>query len=147
MIDSICGFIKIFCEKIWFWLVVSLSTVIALFSDVFFNWLGFNSNSRWIVGGVAILSLSLALQNICDFISSYIERKDIIDSVNSLPKAALEVLNNIVRDNKRTLKVKDNDWLEQKRIISQFKLKIVNGYVTFPRYLWKALKKKGFGDN
>lgn len=147
MIDSICGFIKIFCEKIWFWLVVSLSTVIALFSDVFFNWLGFNSNSRWIVGGVAILSLSLALQNICDFISSYIERKDIIDSVNSLPKAALEVLNNIVRDNKRTLKVKDNDWLEQKRIISQFKLKIVNRYVTFPRYLWKALKKKGFGDD
>ena len=71
MIDSICGFIKIFCEKIWFWLVVSLSTMIALFSDVFFNWLGFNSTSRWIVGGVAILSLSLTLQNICDFIICY----------------------------------------------------------------------------
>lgn len=142
MCESIAEFIKVFCEKIWFWLIIAIASVSSLFSQSFSIWLGFDDNKRWIVGVVAIISLSLSIQHICDWISQYNKQRQTIKNIDILPEAAKEELKGIVRNNKKTLKIKLRDNMEQRRIIEHFGLEEHNGYVTFPDYLWKELNLK-----
>ena len=144
--DTVIGFIKVFCEKVWIWGVVAISSTIALFNSSFFKWLGFDEEKRWIIGCVAIVSLSLAIQNICDWIKEKKKRSSIIKNIEYLPKDALNELEGIVRSNKKTLKVKDRDSLEQRRIISHFQLEGKNNYVIFPDWLWEKLVER-FGND
>lgn len=144
--DTVIGFIKVFCEKVWIWGVVAISSTIALFDSSFFKWLGFDEEKRWIIGCVAIVSLSLAIQNICDWIREKKKRFSIIKNIEYLPKDALNELEGIVRSNKKTLKVKDANFLEQCRIISHFQLEKKNNYVIFPDWLWEKLVKR-FGND
>ena len=140
--NDICTFIKVFCEKVWFWLIISVSSIIALFSNSFFSWLGFKQDNRWIIGIVAICSLSLTIQYICDWRKEYNHKETIKKNITTLPREALKELEDIVKSNKKTLKIKKQTWLEQRRIISHFQLKQIGQYVTFPDYLWDELVKK-----
>ena len=139
MCESIAEFIKVFCEKIWFWLIIAIASVSSLFSQSFAIWLGFDDNKRWIVGVVAIISLSLSIQHICDWISQYNKQRQAIKNIDALPGAAIEELKDIVSTNKKTLKMKQMDNIEQRRIVEHFGLEIHNNYATFPDYLWKEL--------
>ena len=143
--EDIVSALKLFYEKIWFWLVISVCSWLALFYEKFLNWLGINSDKRWIVGIVAVFSFALAIQQICDWIREYIEHKRIIKNIDYLTVPSLKELKCIVKNNKKTLHIKSNDNLEQRRIIAHFNLPINDEYVTFPDYLWKILKKK-FGE-
>lgn len=142
MSESIVEFIKVFCEKIWFWLIVAIGSITSLFSQNVFTWLGFDDGKRWIIGIVAIISASLSIQHICDWVSKYNKHKQIIKNIDILPDDAKKELKDIVRDNKKTLKLKLKDNIEQRRIGEHFCLEAHNNYVTFPDYLWKELVKR-----
>ena len=144
--ESIVEFIKVFCEKIWFWLIIAIASVCSLLSQTLFMWLGFDDSKRWIVGIVAVISSSLSIQHICDLISKYSKRRQIIKNIDILPEAAKEELKNIVNDKKKTLKLKLKDNMEQRRIVEHFCLEVHNNYATFPDYLWKELNVR-FGNN
>lgn len=144
--ESIVEFIKVFCEKIWFWLIIAIASVCSLFSQSLFIWLGFDNNKRWLVGIVAIISLSLSIQHICDWLSKYNKQKQIIKNIDILPEAAKEELKSIINNKKKTLKLKLKDNMEQRRIVEHFCLEVHNNYATFPDYLWKELNVK-FGNN
>ncbi len=135
-------FIKVFCEKVWFWLIVSVFSLIALFSEEIFKWLGFEEKNRWIVGLVAILSLSLSIQHICDWINEYLYKKAMIRNIDILTSEAQKELKNIIHNRKKTLKLKLKDNIEQRRIINHFCLPVKDNYATFPDYLWKELEKR-----
>ena len=141
-VENITEFIKVFCEKIWFWLIVSIFSLQALFSEKVFIWLGFEAQHRWSVGVIAVLSLSLSVQHICDWIKEYVHQRSIIKNIDYLTDSALEELKHIARKRKKTLKVKDGDNIEQKRIVNHFNLEIKDGYVTFPDFLWKELEER-----
>lgn len=143
--ESIVEFIKVFCEKIWFWLIIAIASVCSLLSQALFTWLGFDDSKRWIVGIVAVISSSLSIQHICDLISKYSKQKQIIKNIDILPEAAKEELKNIVNDKKKTLKLKLKDNMEQRRIVEHFCLEVHNNYATFPDYLWKELNVR-FGS-
>ena len=140
--ESITEFIKIFCEKVWFWLIVSVFGLLALCSEEIFTWLGFEKNNRWIVGIIAILALSLSIQHICDWVKEYMRRRSIIKNIDYLTDSALEELKNIVNKRKKTLKIKDNNNIEQRRIVTHFNRERHDNYVTFPDFLWKELEKR-----
>ena len=94
--ESIVAFIKVFCEKIWFWLIIAIASVCSLFSQSLFIWLGFDNNKRWLVGIVAIISSSLSIQHICDWLSKYNKQKQIIKNIDILPEAAKEELKRLL---------------------------------------------------
>ena len=142
MIEEIIGFLKVFFGKIWFWLVMAIVAIGALFSVELFHWLGFNEDRRWIVGLVALVSISLSIQHCCDWIKEYFCRRNIIRNIDNLPKESFEILKHIVRDKKKTLKIRDHNGLDQHRIIAHFELKKSGNYVTFPDFLWKELVKR-----
>lgn len=144
--ESIVAFIKVFCEKIWFWLIIAIASVCSLFSQSLFIRLGFDNNKRWLVGIVAIISSSLSIQHICDWLSKYNKQKQIIKNIDILPEAAKEELKSIINNKKKTLKLKLKDNMEQRRIVEHFCLEVHNNYATFPDYLWKELNVK-FGNN
>ncbi len=142
MNESVVEFIKAFCEKVWFWLIVTIISICSLFSENLFLWLGFDENKRWIIGIIAIISLSLTIQHICDLINEYNKRRQIIKNIGNLPDLAKKELKGIVKNKKKTLKIKLRDNMEQRRIIEHLGLEEHNGYVTFPDYLWKELNLK-----
>lgn len=142
MSENIVEFIKVFCEKVWFWLIVAVISISSLFSQNLFLWLGFDENKRWIVGIVGAISFSLSIQHICDLINKYSKRKQNIKNIDILPDIAKEELKGIVKNKKKTLKIKLRDNMEQRRIIEHFGLEEHNGYVTFPDYLWKELNSR-----
>lgn len=141
MKESITEFVKVFCEKVWFWLIVSVFSLLALLYEEIFVWLGFEVKNRWIVGIVAILALSLSIQHICDWVKDILYKRTIIKNIDKLPEDAINELKSIVRQNKKTLKLKLKDNIEQRRIINHFNLPVKNNYAVFPDYLWKELEK------
>ncbi len=100
-VENITEFIKVFCEKIWFWLIVSIFSLQALFSEKVFIWLGFEAQHRWSVGVIAVLSLSLSVQHICDWIKEYVHQRSIIKNIDYLTDSALEELKHIARKRKK----------------------------------------------
>lgn len=140
--ESITEFVKVFCEKIWFWLIVSVFSLIALFSEETFQWLGFEARNRWIVGIVAVLALSLLVQCICDLYGEYSYRKRMIKRIDNFTKDEENLLKDFVAKNKQTFHVK-SDRERDARLVCHFELKVdKRGYVTIPDYLWKELKKR-----
>lgn len=125
MSENIVEFIRIFCEKIWFWMIIAVASISSLFSQEVFAWLGFDNNKRWLVGIVTVMSVSLTIQHICDWIDKYNQQKKIIKSIDELPEAAKEELKSIVKNRKKTLKLKMKDNLEQRRIVEHFCLDIL----------------------
>ena len=116
--DNIISISKILFEKTWAWFFLMIFSLTALFNDIFFKWVGFNSNQRWIVGSIAVLSFSIVAQKVADYVKERLAQSSIIKSIDLLPSEALEELKQIVISSKKTLKIKDNNFLEQKRIIS-----------------------------
>lgn len=144
--DNIVSISKILFEKTWAWFFLMIFSLTALFNDIFFKWVGFDSNQRWIVGSIAVLSFSIIAQKVADYVKECLAQSSIIKSIDLLPSEAIEELKQIVISSKKTLKIKDNNFLEQKRIISHFHLNENHGYVVFPDYLWKELIKRFKND-
>ena len=142
MVEGVIDFIKVFFEKIWFWLIIATTSVSALFSQRLFLWLGFYDSKRWLVGFVAIVSLSLSVQYVCECLKDILHHEKIIKNIDNLPAESISVLKHIVRENKKTLKIMEKDGLHQHRLIAHFELERLGNYVTFPDYLWKELVKR-----
>lgn len=133
--------LKLFNTKTVFWFVMAVFSSCILSIQSFSKWLGV-LEIKWVFGLTFILSWGIVIQHIYERIQKIIEHKNTIKNIKYLPYESLCELRLILKENKKTLKIKDSNGLEQHRIIAHFKLPIEGKYAIFPDYLWNELKKQ-----